>query len=149
MKTGRPRTSLVERLQSRIEVRGDDECWPWMGRVSQYGYGSISLGGRDGRQRNAHRVVLELHLGLQLPSGVFACHACDNRRCCNPSHLFAGTHSDNMLDSVAKGRHKNTRKTHCPVGHPYDYQSPVGHRGCRECRKQQTYACRARQEASA
>lgn len=31
-------------------------------------------------------------------------HACDNRPCCNPSHLFEGTQKDNIADMIAKGR---------------------------------------------
>lgn len=31
-------------------------------------------------------------------------HRCDNRRCCNPDHLFLGDHSDNLDDASAKGR---------------------------------------------
>jgi hypothetical protein len=32
------------------------------------------------------------------------CHHCDNRRCCNPSHLFVGTREDNIYDATVKGR---------------------------------------------
>jgi hypothetical protein len=35
---------------------------------------------------------------------MLACHHCDNPPCCNPVHLFQGTHLDNNLDSKIKGR---------------------------------------------
>jgi hypothetical protein len=40
----------------------------------------------------------------ELPPTLLACHHCDNPPCCNPLHIFAGTHADNHKDRDRKGR---------------------------------------------
>jgi hypothetical protein len=51
-----------------------------------------------------HRLAAHLWLGLDLDSRVCVLHRCDNPPCFNPDHLFLGTQSDNLRDSISKGR---------------------------------------------
>jgi len=74
-------------------------CWEYQGGKHKDGYGLFFLGWKS---HLAHRVSFELFKG---PLGdLQALHSCDNPPCCNPRHLFAGTHQDNMKDRDAKGR---------------------------------------------
>ena len=63
---------------------------------------------------------------------LFICHACDNPRCVNIDHLYAGTHAQNMSDMTERGRAKNQKKSACPQGHPYD-RIYNGSRRCTKC----------------
>jgi hypothetical protein len=104
---------LSVRFWCRVDKRGPDECWPWLGCKHKSGYGRISAGGYGGRMLDTHRVSWELHNG-PIPEGegyhgTCVLHRCDNRPCCNPNHLFLGTNDDNMADMVAKGRAHSLR----------------------------------------
>lgn len=127
------RPSLAERFWPKVERREPDECWPWKASVTGRGYGRFAL---SGKARHAHRVSYEIANG-QAPGDLFVLHRCDNPPCVNPAHLFLGTNTDNVRDAVAKGRHSNTRKTHCIHGHEFTPKntrySKTGKRGCRMC----------------
>lgn len=92
---------------NRIDIKGDDDCWPWMGGCTGAGYGVVNI---DGEDVYVHRLMLEVKLGTPLPPGIESCHTCDYPPCCNPAHLFPGTRQDNASDMVAKersARHEN------------------------------------------
>lgn len=91
-----------QRFWSKVEIDGPDQCWPWVAGLRTTGYGAFRW---HGRNVAASRVAWELTNGA-IPRDLCVLHRCDNRRCCNPSHLFLGTHLDNIADRVAKGRSK-------------------------------------------
>jgi hypothetical protein len=51
-----------------------------------------------------HRIAWEFEHGRAVPDGLCVCHSCDNPPCCNPGHLWIGTHADNAADKIRKGR---------------------------------------------
>ena len=59
-------------------------------------YGRYTSGGK---KRLAHRVAYERAFG-EIPEDMLVLHRCDNTKCCNPDHLFLGTHLDNMAHKV-------------------------------------------------
>jgi hypothetical protein len=56
-----------------------------------------------------HRFVLEWSTGTLFSKKLHVRHACDNRRCCNPYHLFIGTVSENVMDRVERCRSLGVR----------------------------------------
>jgi hypothetical protein len=52
----------------------------------------------------ANRVALTIKLDRDILPGLFACHTCDNPPCCNPDHLYEGTHQQNVDDKVRRNR---------------------------------------------
>jgi hypothetical protein len=87
--------------KTRLDENG---CLIWTGPVDRGGYGEMKF--ENGPKRvtfRAHRAAYEVACG-PIPNGMFVCHTCDVPLCCNPEHLFLGSHQDNMDDMARKGR---------------------------------------------
>ncbi len=99
------KTKLQKRFWSKVSGVGDD-CWIWMGRVGNKGYGQFAF-----RQRpvNAHRMAYVLTIG-EIPEGLWILHRCDTPLCVNPTHLRTGTRSDNVADMVKRKRNSGPHK---------------------------------------
>jgi HNH endonuclease len=83
----------------------ENGCWLWTGSKSTGrcgGYGNLKF---NGKTISAHRLAYILTYG-EIPDQQEVCHSCDDRLCCNPAHLFVGTHLENMRDMFKKGRNK-------------------------------------------
>lgn len=93
--------TLEGRLNAKLGVKNSvTGCVEWQGRRTNKGHGQIW---REGTMAYTHRVAYELRNG-PIPDGLWVLHRCDNPPCCNPEHLFLGTHSDNMADMRGKDR---------------------------------------------
>lgn len=79
-------------------------CREWKKSLMKSGYGQVR---RRGKTYTTHRFSYLLTHGV-IPDGLCVLHKCDNRKCCNPDHLFLGTHQDNHDDMIAKGRKRWT-----------------------------------------
>lgn len=100
-----------EILWSKVDKRGEDECWPWLGFKNKFGYGRVRV---KGPKYYAHRVIFNLTypnvIELKAPkidrdTTGFLLHKCDNPSCCNPNHLMVGSQLDNIRDRDSKNRH--------------------------------------------
>lgn len=98
--------SVKARFLQGVQQQGPDDCWEFAGgsHNKRGWHRLISFRDATGKKNfPAHRVAYELRHG-EIPNGLFVLHRCDNPRCCNPSHLFLGTQSDNAKDMWGKAR---------------------------------------------
>lgn len=84
---------------SKVIRLGPEECWNWKAGCFDTGYGAFRF---NGKQAKASRIAWIFTNG-DIPKNLYVLHHCDNKKCCNPSHLFLGTNGDNIRDYISKG----------------------------------------------
>lgn len=97
--------TTFERWREKVDMKGPDDCWEWLGFKNKDGYGQIKI---NKKQKIAHRYAYEYYKNNEqsVPSNLYVCHHCDNPSCVNHNHLFLGTAKDNSQDMISKGRHR-------------------------------------------
>lgn len=126
--------SLDERFWEKVQK--SPGCWNWTAST-RAGYGGIKIRGKN---KLAHRVSYEMIVAT-IPDDLTIDHLCKNKLCVNPAHMEVVSLSENvkraqpwLKSALTRGAHQSA-KVSCPNGHPYDYTSPNGKRGCKTCRR--------------
>lgn len=82
-------------------VRTESGCMLWQGRKTHDGYGLITINGKEYR---VHKLIMEIMQRTNIPPKMVVMHHCDNRHCCEITHLKIETQAENMADMARKGR---------------------------------------------
>ena len=92
--------SLFVQFAESVEVDEPDKCWLWQGNTMKIGlpYGRINT---NRKSYAAHRLSYEFLVG-KIPQDMLVLHHCDNARCVNPHHLYAGNHKNNAIDRATR-----------------------------------------------
>jgi RNase P subunit RPR2 len=104
------RPSDVARFWDKIRIDANG-CWIWIACRNPNGYGRFYL---HGHLVLPHRVTWFEFVG-DIPDGLELDHICNVPACCNPAHLQAITHVENLARRTAPSG--PPRKTHCKRGH--------------------------------
>lgn len=152
--------SAIGRFLSKLlvgSVRMDEygnkltPCWIWTGCQSRNGYGQFKVDGRRSStvRKGPHVFAYEYFIG-PVPDKHEVHHTCYNRACCNPLHLEAVSHRDNVTDRAsATFVARNAHKTHCAHGHELsgaNLRQRPGRRACRACNAKRQREFQARRK---
>lgn len=91
------------RFWSKIDKRGENDCWEWSGYVKPDGYAQFHL---NHKYIYVHRLAYMDAYSTSIPKGLMVEHKCHNRKCCNPSHFHLVTPQENK-ENLFGARHGN------------------------------------------
>ena len=91
---------MKTKLESFLLLNSTTGCLEFQGALNSSGYGNMRVGDKV---VGAHRVAYTVYKG-EIPHDMHVLHKCNNPKCCNPDHLFLGTHEDNMQHKASSNR---------------------------------------------
>lgn len=88
-----------KRLMAKLVRVGP--CLVFTGMRNSRGYGIIEVMIQGKRYPMlTHRLAWVIAHDEPIPDDRIICHKCDNPGCCEPAHLYLGTHASNAADRV-------------------------------------------------
>lgn len=90
--------TVIDRIKAKCVRNDRTGCLVWQGQTDEKGYGRIR---KNGKERRIHRWIWEEEHG---PTDAHVLHKCDNRRCAELAHLYAGDNAQNIADKCARDR---------------------------------------------
>ena len=93
----------IEKQFNRMVIKKDG-CWDWRGFIRPDGYTRVKFGSRK-TSVGGHVVSWMIKHKRIIKKGECILHKCDNRKCCNPKHVYLGTHLENSIDMLNRNRH--------------------------------------------
>jgi hypothetical protein len=93
----------IERIMSKVTVKGDADCWNWTKRTNTsgrpiYSVDKIVEGERKSITYSVQRIFFEYYKGETDARTIDV--VCGNPLCCNPSHLSANDFQKRFWDNV-------------------------------------------------
>ena len=128
---------VLDKLKSKT-VYNENGCWLYTGSQDNDGHSTIRF---KYKSVGIHRFSMHVFYNFDLDTKLPVCHKpeCNTPNCWNPEHLYVGSATSNVLDTIRAQTNHYLSKTHCPSGHEYSeantYIDPQEHRHCRECAK--------------
>lgn len=116
-------SGVISRFCTKFEIGDPEECWEWLGSISDGGYGWLGV---KGRHVKAHRISYEYFNSSEIPEGMQIDHTCVNRKCVNPDHLEAVTQAENLKRALL-------RRETCKAGHDLNNPDNVRKGTVRKC----------------
>lgn len=101
--------SHLDGLRNILEQnsKNSGSCIEWTGKTNKNGYGHFRA---FKKSWSPHRASFLVNYG-EIPDGLYICHKCNNKKCINPSHIYAGTAKDNTNDYInSKDYYDNIKK---------------------------------------